>query len=112
MSTARRIKVEELPVTVSPRGPRIRRVLSSDDVVVTNVMLGPGQDLPVHTTPVDVFFYVRSGSGVVIVGDEEIEAASGDIVLSPKNIPHGLRAGQSEDFSVLVVKTPNPEKLN
>ncbi|MBC7083900.1 MAG: hypothetical protein QME82_08440 [Bacillota bacterium] len=38
--------------------------------------------------------------------------AYGDIVLSPKNIPHGLRAGQSEDFSVLVVKTPNPEKLN
>lgn len=38
--------------------------------------------------------------------------AYGDIVLSPKNIPRGLWAGQSEDFSVLVVKTPNPEKLN
>lgn len=108
MSAARKIRVEELPVTVSPRGPKIRKVLSSDDVAITNVILAPGQDLPVHSTPVDVFFYVRSGSGVVIVGDEEIEASDGDIVLSPKGIPHGLRASGSEEFSVLVVKTPNP----
>lgn len=109
MSAARKIRVEDLPVTVSPRGPRIRKVLSTDDVVVTNVILGPGQELPVHSTPVDVFFYVRSGSGLVIVGDEEIEGSDGDIVLSPKGIPHGLRAAQSEEFSVLVVKTPNPD---
>lgn len=107
----KRIRIEELPVTVSPRGPKIRKVLSSDDVVITNVMLDPGQDLPVHVTPVDVFFYVRSGSGLVIIGDEQVEASQGDIVLSPKNIPHGLRADQSDGFSVLVVKTPNPEKL-
>lgn len=31
------IKVEELPVTKSPRGPRIRKVLSSDDVAITKV---------------------------------------------------------------------------
>jgi len=109
MTSARKIKVEELPVSVSPRGPRIRKVLSSDDVVVTNVILGPGQELPVHSTPVDVFFYVRSGSGLVVVGDDEIDASDGDIVLSPKGIPHGLKAGQSREFSVLVVKTPNPD---
>lgn len=104
----RKIRVEDLPVTVSPRGPKIRRVLSSDDVAMTNVILEPGQELPAHVTSVDVFFYVRSGSGVVIVGDEEIEASDGDIVLSPKGMPHGLRASRSEEFSVLVVKTPNP----
>ncbi|HHY48066.1 MAG TPA: cupin domain-containing protein [Firmicutes bacterium] len=73
-------------------------------------------------TPVDVFFYVRSGSGIVTVGDEQAEVSEGDIVLSPKGIPHGLRAhdagpgtgpghGSAGPFSVLVVKTPNPERM-
>lgn len=38
----RRIKVEELPAVTSPRGVKVRKVLSSDDVVVMNVMLDPG----------------------------------------------------------------------
>lgn len=53
---------------------------------------------------------MRSGSGVVIVGDEEIEASDGDIVPSPRDIPHGLKADEGE-FSLLVVKTPNPDRL-
>ncbi len=104
----KRIRLEELPMVTSPRGPKIRKVLSTDDIVVANVVLGPGQVLPSHKTPVDVLFYVHSGSGYVIIGDEDIEVAAGDMVPSPKNIPHGLRAADEDDFSVLVIKTPNP----
>lgn len=104
------IKVDELPMTKSPRGPKVRKVHSSDDVVITNVVLDPGQALPSHVTPVDVFFYIRSGSGKVIIGEEETEVSAGDIILSPKDIPHGLTAGDKETFSILVVKTPNPDR--
>jgi len=107
----RRIRLEELPMVTSPRGPKIRKVISIDDIVVTNVVLGPGQVLPSHKTPVDVLFYVHSGSGYVIIGDENIEVADGDMVPSPKNIPHGLKAAEDADFSVLVIKTPNPDTL-
>ncbi|NPV52677.1 MAG: cupin domain-containing protein [Firmicutes bacterium] len=110
MNTLQIIKVEELPVTTSPRGPKVRKVLSSEDVAIMNVVLEPGETLPAHVTPVDVFFYIRSGSGTVIIGDDEGEVFEGDIVVSPRGIPHGLKANKSETFSVLVVKTPNPEK--
>jgi quercetin dioxygenase-like cupin family protein len=105
----KRIRLNELPIVTSPRGPKIRRVVSTDDVAVVNIILGPGQVLPSHKTPVDVLFYVHSGSGYVIIADDSIEVAAGDMVPSPKNIPHGLKAAEEDDFSVLVIKTPNPD---
>lgn len=36
---------------------------SSEKVTITNVLLGLGKTLPVHTTPVDALFYGREGSG-------------------------------------------------
>lgn len=51
--------------------------------VVANVVLEPGQVLPSHKTPVYVLFYVHSGSGNVIIGDENIEVVDGDMVPSP-----------------------------
>jgi quercetin dioxygenase-like cupin family protein len=106
-----RIRLDELPVVTSPRGPKLRKVMSTDDIAVANVVLEPGQVLPSHKTPVDVLFYVHSGSGYVVIDDENIEVSAGDMVPSPKNIPHGLKAGEESDFSVLVIKTPNPDTL-
>ena len=105
----KRIRLTELPMVTSPRGPKVRKVYSSDDVAVANVVLEPGQVLPSHKTPVDVLFYVHSGSGYVVIGDERIEAAAGDIVPSPKMMPHGLIANDDSGFSVLVIKTPTPD---
>ena len=56
-------------------------------------------------------FYVHAGSGYVMIGDDSIEVSAGDMVPSPKNIPHGLKAGEEDNFSVLVLKTPNPGAL-
>jgi quercetin dioxygenase-like cupin family protein len=41
---------------------------------VIHMALLAGQALKRHTTPVDVFFYVLEGKGVMEVGDESQEA--------------------------------------
>ena len=102
------IKSDEVPITVSPRGPKVKHVVSTEHIAVTEIMLEPGQILPPHRTPVDVVFYVKSGSGYVAVGDEKELVSEGTFVESPKNIPHGLQAAESSGFDVLVLKTPNP----
>lgn len=102
------IRLEDLPMITSPRGPKIRRVLEEPSVAVTNVLLEPDQELPAHETPVDVFFYVQAGRGTVSIGGASAAVEAGDLVFSPKNIPHGLKAAAESTFSVLVVKTPNP----
>lgn len=101
------VKIDQIPVTRSPRGPKVRKVLSHQSVAINEVILEPNEELPPHTTPVDVFFYVRSGSGKVSIGNEEQEVVAGDVIFSPKDIPHGLKSTEGT-FSVLVVKTPNP----
>ena len=101
------VKLEDVPVTISPRGPRVRPILGTEFAAVTEVLLGSGETLPAHVTPVDVLFYVRAGSGYVVIGDDRLPVTEGTIVESPKGIPHGLVAGDGP-FDVLVIKTPNP----
>ncbi|MGE5582191.1 MAG: cupin domain-containing protein [Bacillota bacterium] len=103
------IKLAEQPVAVNPRGVGVKHLISRRDVAVSNVILQPGQNLPVHITPVDVFFYVIAGKGRVQIGDEAAEVEATDLIVSPAGIPHGLTAAESSAFSVMVVKTPNPK---
>lgn len=102
------IRVNEMPATVTPRGVRARFLIDRPDVVVTNLVMEPGEVVEKHVTPVDVFFHVVEGRGTVEIGDEAGEVKAGDIIVSPASIPHGLRAAADNRFSVLVVKTPNP----
>lgn len=85
------------------------RLIQQDEVQVVLLAFQPGQGLPVHTTPVDVFFYVIEGEPTIKVGDEEKQISSGNIVLSPRDIPHTVKNESDEDTKVLVVKTPNPK---
>lgn len=85
------------------------RLIQQDEVQVVLLAFQPGQGLPVHTTPVDVFFYIIEGEPTIKVGDEEKPISAGNIVLSPKDIPHTVKNESDEDTKVLVVKTPNPK---
>ena len=69
-----------------------------------NIVLQSGGVLPIHTTPVDVIFYVIKGTGIIVIGDEEKEVSEGMFIDSPKNIPHGWSNQKEEELSVLVIK--------
>jgi quercetin dioxygenase-like cupin family protein len=66
--------------------------------------LKPGQSLKKHTTPVDVFFYILEGKGIVEIGDETQEVEKNTIIESPKGIPHLLKNTGENVFKFLVVK--------
>jgi len=70
--------------------------------------LKPGEKLIRHITPVDVFFYVFSGTGVVEIGDEKETVSADTVIDSPKGIPHCWLNESSSDVRILVVKTPKP----
>jgi mannose-6-phosphate isomerase-like protein (cupin superfamily) len=81
---------------------------------VMHITLQPGESLRKHITPVDVFFYVLEGTGIVEIGEEKLEVSRDTLVESPKDIPHCWYNEGPETFRVLVVKTPrpsNPTKL-
>ncbi len=83
-------------------------MLVKDEVEAVHLQIEEGGSLPVHTTPVEVFFYVLEGEGEIEIGDERTAVTVDTMVESPKMIPHGLRNTGSGPFRVLVVKTPLP----
>lgn len=88
------------------------KLIEKREVQVVLLALEPGQEVPLHKTPVEVFFLVVKGKAEIIIGEEIKTVAAGNIVLSPANIPHAIKNNSPEKASVLVVKTPNPQHLN
>ncbi len=90
----------------NPHGVDARKIYASPDAEVIHMALKPGEALKKHTTPVDVFFYVLEGKGVVEIGSESVEVTKDVIVDSPKGIPHLLKSSGEGVFRFLVVKLP------
>ena len=105
MKVTAALKAEE---KANPHGVSVRPLLDSPHAVVTHIVLGPGEALKRHTTPVDVFFYVLEGAGIVEIGDEKAEVSRDILIESPAGIPHALANPGAIPFRFLVVKTPRP----
>lgn len=90
-------------------GVDARRIYDTENAEVIYMSLAPGQALKKHTTPVDVFFYILEGRGVVEIGDEKKEVEKDTLIDSPKGIPHLLSNTGTSIFRFLVVKTPKPK---
>ena len=51
----------------------------------------PGQAQTLHThAGADKFYFVVSGKARFLVGDRAFEASSGDLVIAPAGVPHGV----------------------
>ena len=85
-----------------------RNLYSTADAMVTVITLKPGQSLKRHITPVDVAFYVLSGTGVIEIGDEKQQVVADTLVESPKDIMHCWYNESSEPLRFMVIKAPRP----
>ncbi|MCD6554206.1 MAG: cupin domain-containing protein [Anaerolineae bacterium] len=104
------VKAFEAPETPNPHGVSARKLHETEHVQVVMVTLQPGEALKLHVTPVDVFFYVLEGHGIVEIGDERQPVSPNSLIESPARIPHRLLNESDEVFHFLVVKTPRPTR--
>ena len=104
------IKALEAPEAPNPHGVSARGLHDTEHVQAVMVTLQPGESLKRHVTPVDVFFYVLAGRGIVEIGDEREEISADTLTVSPARIPHRLLNESDGVFRFLVVKTPRPTK--
>ena len=100
------VKSWEAPEGQNPHGVSARPLHGNEHVQVTMVTLQPGEALKLHVTPVDVFFYVLEGSGVVEIGGEQQSISKDMLIESPARLAHRLLNPGQEVFRFLVVKTP------
>ena len=105
---------KDIETAKNPHGVEATKLHDNEHVQVVHILLKAGESLKKHTTPVDVFFYVLEGEGIIEIGDEKKKVFKDMLIDSPKDIPHCIYNEGSEDFRVLVVKTskPTPSQIN
>jgi len=81
---------------------------NTENAQVVHITLEPGEALKKHQTPVDVFFYVVEGRGVVEIGGEKHEVGEDTLINSPAKIPHCWYNEGEAVLKFLVVKVPRP----
>jgi quercetin dioxygenase-like cupin family protein len=105
------MKITEVAKVMSGPNPHhvdARKIYDSPHATTVVITLQPGESLKKHLTPVDVFFYVLEGEGVVEIGDEKKTVGKDMLVESPARIPHRWVNESGKMFRVLVVKVPRP----
>jgi quercetin dioxygenase-like cupin family protein len=102
-------KVTDAQAIRTPHGVDVRKLYDTEHAQVMHITLKPGESLKRHITPVDVFFYVLEGDGVVEIGDEEQTVTKDTIIDSPAKIPHCWYNRSNADVRVMVVKVPRPK---
>lgn len=80
------------------------RLRGDDTAKIIEMYLKPGDIVKEHTTPVDVTFFIHEGLVEMEIGDEKETVKKGDLVLSPRNIPHGFVNTGDRDARVIVIK--------
>jgi len=90
----------------NPHNVSVRMLYNTENAQAIHIQLEPGQSLKKHITPVDVFFYVLEGEGIVEIGDEQESVCKDMLIESPAKISHRLLNKSKEMFRFLVVKTP------
>jgi mannose-6-phosphate isomerase-like protein (cupin superfamily) len=105
------MKITDVEKTLSGPNPHhvdARKIYDTDKAIAVVITLQPGESLKKHMTPVDVFFYVLEGTGIVEIGTERAEVTKDMLVESPARIPHRWSNESNAVFRVLVVKVPKP----
>ncbi|MCC7572567.1 MAG: cupin domain-containing protein [Candidatus Methanofastidiosum sp.] len=102
------VKVSEQKIVETPHKVDVRKLYDSEKAQTMHITLKPGEALLKHITPVDVFFYVLEGKGIVEIGDEKEEVSPDSLIESPAKIPHRLMNQSDKVFRFLVVKIPRP----
>jgi quercetin dioxygenase-like cupin family protein len=105
------MKITDVSQVVSGPNPHhvdARKIYESPHAMAVVITLKPGESLKKHITPVDVFFYVLEGAGVIEIGDERQTVGKDILVESPARIPHRWINESTALFRVLVIKVPRP----
>ena len=103
-------KVNETESKKNPHGVDARPIYDHENAQVIILTLQPGESLRRHITPVDVFFYVLEGEGLIEIGDEKRTAQKDSIVHSPAKTVHCWYNESGTPLRILVAKTPKPRE--
>ncbi len=82
------VDVNNADISENPHKVDVRKIYDTENAQAVHIILKPGESLKRHITPVDVFFYVLEGKGIIEIGDEKKEVCPDTLIESPARILH------------------------
>jgi len=102
------VDIKNAAAMPNPHKVKAARVYDTENAQAVHIALEPGEALKKHITPVDVFFVVLEGTGIVEIGEEKCEVGQDTLIESPARIPHCWYNESDALLRILVVKVPRP----
>lgn len=88
-----------------------RVVVETDELMVMQIALRPGQEVPLHRANSNVHLLVLMGTIRLQLDGEESLHQAGDLVPVVFRTPMRILNGGTEDVTFLVWKTPHPSRM-
>lgn len=79
-------------------------LVQNETVSVTLFAFSQGEAISTHSAPGDALVYILDGETEITIGEEKLIARTGETVVMPANIPHGLEAVANFKMLLVVVK--------
>lgn len=88
-----------------------RQLVDEKHLLVMQVGLKPGQQVPPHNANSNVHLLILKGQVIVTLDGKDIVAARGDLVPVAFKTPMSIRNASQENASFLILKSPNPSEM-
>lgn len=89
-----------------------RQLVDAKHLLVMQVALKPGQQVPPHNANSNVHLLIVEGRVVVTLDGKDYAALKGDLVPVAFKTPMSVRNVSKENASFLILKSPNPSEMN
>ena len=91
--------------------PGKRQLVDEKYLLVMQVALKPGQQVPQHNANSNVHLLIVEGQVIVTLDGKDTIAAKGALLPVTLKTPMRIRNASRENASFLVLKTPNPSEI-
>ena len=92
-------------------GRGMTNVVDEPYLLINQVCLEPGQNVPEHRANSNVTLQVISGEGTFSIGNEKVKAGPGNLLRVPLNSSMSIQNESPERLVFLVIKTPHPDAV-
>lgn len=90
-------------------GRGIANLVDEPYLLINQVCLEAGQNVPEHQANSNVTLQVIAGEGTFSIGGEKVKAGAGNLLRIPLNSPMSIHNESSERMVFLVIKTPHSD---
>ncbi|MCB0117148.1 MAG: cupin domain-containing protein [Caldilineaceae bacterium] len=104
-SPYKKIDAAALPLTDIPADSIISRTLVAEPALrVVLFGFAPGQELTEHKTPMAATIQIIAGTGTLVLEEDTLPAAPGNLFYMQPNLPHSVKAETSLTLLLTMVK--------